>query len=291
VGCRWVYRTKFRVDGSIERYKARLVAKGFTQTEGVDFFETFSPVVKLTTVRFLLSIAISFGWFLHQLDVDNAFLNGDLDEEVYMKPPPGMLLPSPQLVCKLNKYLYGLKQASRQWNAKLTSALIQFGFTQSTTDYSLFVQKTRTAFIIILIYVDDIVIAGNNLQTIHHIKSYLNDQFHIKELGHLKYFLGLEVARSHRGLILNQRKYCLDILSEFGLTGCKPVSSPANPSIKLNNIDGDLISDPTNFRRLIGKFLYLTHTQLDISYAVQQVSQFMTAPRTSHLQAAIHILK
>lgn len=286
VNCRWVYRTKFRADGSIERYKARLVAKGFTQTEGIDFFETFSPVVKLTTVRFLLSVAISCGWFLHQLDIDNAFLNGDLDEEVYMRPPPSLLHSSTNLVCKLHKSLYGLRQASRQWNAKLTSALLHFGFTQSSADHSLFVQKTPAAFTALLIYVDDIVIAGKNIQTIAHIKSYLNDHFHIKDLGELKYFLGLEIARSQRGLVINQRKYCLDIISDFGLTGCKPVPSPANPSVKLTTTDGELVSDPTIFRKLIGKLLYLTHTRPDISFAVQQVSQFMIAPRTSHLQAA-----
>ena len=291
VGCRWVYRTKFNADGTIQRHKARLVAKGFTQTEGVDFFETFSPVVKLTTVRFILSLAVSSGWFLYQLDVDNAFLHGELNEEVFMKPPPGMRLPSPKLVCKLHKSLYGLRQSSRQWNAKLTAALINYGFTQSMADYSLFVQKTDDSFTVLLVYVDDIVLTGNNLTTINHIKAYLHSQFHIKDLGNLKYFLGFEVARSRRGLVLHQRKYCLDILSEFGLTGCKPAPTPTNSSGKINETEGNLLPDPTHYRRLVGKLLYLTHTRPDISFAVQQISQFMASPRVSHLHVAFRILR
>nr|KYP48597.1 Retrovirus-related Pol polyprotein from transposon TNT 1-94 [Cajanus cajan] len=186
-----------------------------------------------------------------------------------MKPPPGLILPSSNLVCKLQKSLYGLKQASRQWNAKLTSALIQFGFTQSPADHSLFVKHTAESFIALLVYVDDIVLTGNSLCIIDQVKDYLDNQFHIKDLGELKYFLGFEVARSNRGLVLNQRKYCLEILSEFGLTGCKPVNSPTYPSVKLNEDEGDLITDPTSFRRLIGKLLYLTNTKPDISFAVQ----------------------
>jgi len=139
--------------------------------------------------------------------------------------------------------------------------------------------------------VDDIVITGNNLTIISTIKSYLHTQFHIKDLGDLKYFLGFEVARSKRGLVLNQRKYCIVILSEFGLTGCKPAPTPTNSSVKLNETDGDLLPDSTNYRRLIGKLLYLTHTRPDISCVVQQISQFMTAPRTSHLNAAFRILR
>jgi len=187
-------------------------------------------------------------------------LHGELDEEVYMKPPPGLSFSSPTLVFKLHKSLYGLRQASPQWNVKLTSALINFGFTQSNIDHSLFMKQDVDSFTALLVYVDDIVLTGNNLGTINDLKTYLDNQFHIKDLGELKYFLGFEVARSKRGLVLNQRKYCLDILVEFGLTGCKPVSSPATPSVKLNDDDGDLLSDPTNFRILIGKLLYLTHT-------------------------------
>ncbi|WVY93987.1 hypothetical protein V8G54_033075 [Vigna mungo] len=291
VGCKWVYKTKLNAAGSIERYKARLVAKGFTQTEGMDFFETFSPVVKITTVRFLLSIVVSRKWFLHQLDVDNAFLHGDLDEEVYMKPPPGLILPEPNLVCKLHKSLYGLRQASRQWNSKLTSALLSCGFSQSTADHSLFIRKTATSFIALLVYVDDIVLTGDNMDDITTVKQFLNQKFRIKDLGNLKYFLGFEVARSQQGLILNQRKYCLDILADFGLTGCKPTHSPSNPNDKLKDDDGDILPDPTSYRRLIGKLQYLTNIRPDISFVVQQVSQFMSKPRSSHLNVVFRILK
>ncbi|WVZ10350.1 hypothetical protein V8G54_014880 [Vigna mungo] len=281
VGCKWVYKTKLNAAGSIERYKARLVAKGFTQTEGMNFFETFSPVVKITTVRFLLSIAVSQKWFLHQLDVDKAFLHGDLDEEVYMKPPPGLILLEPNLVCKLHKSLFGLRQASRQWNFKLTSALLSCGFSQSTADHSLFIRKTATSFIALLVYVDDIVLTGDNMDDITTVKQFLNQKFRIKDLGNLKYFLGFEVARSQQGLILNQRKYCLDILADFGLTGCKPATSHSNPNDKLKDDDGDILPDPTSYRRLIGKLQYLTNT----------LSQFMSKPRSSHLNVVFRILK
>ena len=135
------------------------------------------------------------------------------------------------LVCKLHKSLYGLKQASRQWNQKLTSTLLQLGYVQSTSDYSLFVKQTLSSFTTLLVYVDDVVLTGNSLVEINAVKQQLHDQFHIKDLGDLKFFLGFEVAQSKNGLILNQRKYCLEILYEFGLTGCKPANSSANASI------------------------------------------------------------
>jgi len=139
IGCHWVYKLKHKPDGTIDRFKTWLVARGFTQTKGLDYFETFSLVVKLTTVRILLALVTTSDWFIHQLDVDNVFLHGDLHEEIYMKPPPGLSLPQPNLFCKLNKSLYGLKQASHNWNKKLTSELLLIGYTQSSVDHSLFV--------------------------------------------------------------------------------------------------------------------------------------------------------
>lgn len=199
IGCRWVYKVKYKPDGSVERYKARLVAKGYTQQYGVDYQETFSPVAKMTTVRVVLALAASKGWLLHQLDVNNAFLHGDLREEIYMTPPPGIQLSGPNLVCRLRKSLYGLKQASREWNSKLTNFLLASGFVQSKTDYTLFEKVTPAYRLILLVYVDDIVLACSDIAPIQHIKSQLNTQFRIKDLGDLRYFLGIEVARSQGG--------------------------------------------------------------------------------------------
>jgi hypothetical protein len=291
IGCKWVFKLKLHADGSIERHKARLVAKGYTQTEGIDYIDTFSPVVKMTTVRTFMAIAAIQNWPLFQLDVNTAFLHGDLHEEVYMQPPPGLHLDQPDLVCKLQRSLYGLKQASRQWNAKLTETLIASNYVQSKADYSLFTKKTDVGFTAILVYVDDLVMGGTDINEINKLKALLDQKFSIKDLGSLKYFLGFEVARSDKGISLCQRKYTLDLLQDTGLLAAKPCPTPMQPQLQQHKASGEPITDPTTYRRLIGRLLYLTHSRPEISYAVSKLSQFLDAPTDAHMLAGLHVLK
>jgi hypothetical protein len=269
IGCKWVYKVKLKADGTLERYKARLVAKGYTQQEGLDYLETFSPVAKFSTVRTLLAVASAQNWSLTQLDVNNALLHGDLTKEVYMDLPPGF--PSKgetNLVCKLNKSLYGLKQASRQWFAKFSATILKQGFNQSKSDYSLFTRLQGTTFIALLVYVDDILLARNNIEAVYTLKNSLHAKFKLKDLGNLKYFLGLEVARSTKGISLCQRKYALHILSDSGMLGCKPVTTPMEQNLKLCQSDGDYLDDPSTYKRLVGRLLYLIVIRPNLSFAV-----------------------
>jgi hypothetical protein len=295
IGCKWVYKVKLQSDGTLERYKARLVAKGYNQQEGLDYSETFSPVAKFTTVRLLLAIAAAKGWSLTQLDVNNAFLHGELNEEVFMALPPGFASKgensSTQQVCKLQKSLYGLKQASRQWFAKFSSTIVKQGFIQSHSDYSLFTRTQGSSFIALLVYVDDILLASNDPQSVKALKDSLHNEFKLKDLGNLKFFLGLEVARSTKGISLCQRKYALDILTDSGMLGSKPVATPMEQNLKLSASDGIFLSDPSVYRRLVGRLLYLTVTRPDISYSVQKLSQFMSKPTTLHLTAAHRVIR
>jgi len=291
IGCKYVYKIKHRADGSIERHKPRLVAKCFTQCEGLDYFETFSPVAKMTTVRCLLALAAIHNWRLHQLDVNNAFLHGDLDEEVFMQLLLGFASKGETRVCKLNKSLYGLKQASRQWFSKFSTTLIQHGFIQSKADYSLFTKTVDSSFIALLVYVDDIILASNDSKIIDDFVVFLNTRFKLKDLGPLKFFLGLEVARSSKGIALCQRKFALDILNDAGHLVAKPAKFPMEPNVKFNATEGALLEDPTVYRRLIGRLLYLTTTRSDLTYSVHTLSQFMQSPRQPHMAAALRVFR
>jgi len=204
VGCRWVYKIKRRADGAIDRYKACLVARGFTQQEGIDYLETFSPVVKPTTVRLVLALAISTNWQIHQLDVHNAFLNGSLQEVVYMQQPTGFVdLALPTHVCCLHKSLYGLKQASRAWYTRLSDFLLSIGFRASRVDTSLFILTVNHDIFYLLVYVDDILLTGNNSTLIHHLISLLSLEFKLHNLGNARYFLGIEVIPTSMGLLIS----------------------------------------------------------------------------------------
>ena len=193
IGSKWVFSVKLCSYGSLDRYKDRLVALGNKQEYGVDYEETFATVAKMTTIRTILAIAASQSWRLHQMDVKNAFLHSDLQEEIYMKLPFGMTTSSPHDVCKLRRSLYGLKQAPRSWFEKFRSTLLSFSFTQSQYDSSLFLHTSTSGIVILLVYVDDIIITGIDCGLITKLQQLLNATFHMNDLGHLTYFLGLEV--------------------------------------------------------------------------------------------------
>ncbi|RVW53345.1 Retrovirus-related Pol polyprotein from transposon RE1 [Vitis vinifera] len=222
VGCKWIFTIKYKADGSVERFKARLVARGFTQSYGIDYQETFAPVAKLNTIRILLSLAVNQDWCLQQLDIKNAFLNGDLEEEVYMEIPPGF---------------------------------------------------------------EESMAKNQNL------KKYLSEEFEVKDLGNLKYFLGMEVARSRKGIVVSQRKYILDLLKETGMLGCKPIDTPMDSQKKLGIEKESTPVDRGRYQRLVGRLIYLSHTRPDIGFAVSAVSQFMHSPTEEHMEAVYRILR
>jgi hypothetical protein len=193
--------------------------------------------------------------------------------------------------CKLTKSLYGLKQASRQWFAKFSTTLIQHGFLQSKLDYSLFTKVQGKVFIALLVYVDDIVLASNDVDSVTQLIVFLNSKFKLKDLGTLKFFLWLEISRTSKGISLSQRKYILEILEDSGLLAAKPSKFPMETNMKLSRSSGVLLADPTSYKRLVGRLLYLTITRPDISYSVKLLSQFMDSPWQPHMDAATRVLR
>ena len=277
VGCKWVFTIKCRANGSVERYKARLVAKGHTQTHEIDYQETFAPVAKINSIRILLSLAANYDWPLHQLDVKKVFLNGDLEEEVFMGLPPGF---EKQLgshkVCRLKKSLYGLKQSPRAWFERFGKIVKGHGYTQRQADHTLFYRHSKEGKIsILIVYVDDIILTGDDHVEQERLKRVLASDFEIKDLGGLEYFLGMEFSRSKRGIFVSQWKYVLDLLSETSLLGCKAAEIPIEHNLKLQPAKPEEVKNKEQFQRLVGRLIYLSHTRLDIAFAVSVVSQFM----------------
>ncbi|TQE03277.1 hypothetical protein C1H46_011089 [Malus baccata] len=292
VGCKWIFKLKKNSDGSISRHKARLVAKGFSQEPGLDYGETFSPVIKPTTIRLILALAAHFNWSLRQLDVKNAFLHGLLHEEVYMAQPPGFEDPThPEFVCKLHKSLYGLKQAPRAWNERFTNFLPSLGFASTYADSSLFVKHIGTEIVILLLYVDDIIVTGNASSVIQQVIDSLTVEFDIKDLGNLHYFLGIQIDRIGTSFFLSQTKYIHELLQKAEMVDCKPCDTPCLPNNRLLKDDGSPFNNPAAYRSIVGALPYLTFTRPDIAFSVHQVCQFMQAPMISHYTAVKRILR
>ncbi|CAL9006084.1 unnamed protein product [Prunus brigantina] len=293
VGSKWIYKLKRHSDGSISRYKARLVAQGFSQEAGFDYEETFSPVVRHATVRIILSLAAYNHWSLRQLDVKNAFLHGELEEEVYMKQPQGFADPlHPDYVCKLRKSLYGLKQAPRAWNAKFTGFLPALGFKMSHNDPSLFVKYSDSAIVVLLLYVDDIILTGSNPQVIQEVITELGSVFELKDMGTLTYFLGLQISyKSNGDIFVSQQKYATDLLAKSGMSSCKPCPTPLKPHTQILLTDGVPLKDPKQYRSIVGALQYLTFTRPDIAHSVNTVCQFMNNPTEHHFFLVKRILR
>jgi hypothetical protein len=292
VSGKWIFKHKYQSDGTLAQHKARWVVRGFSQQYGIDYDETFSPVVKPATIRTVLSIAASRHWPIHQLDVKNAFLHGHLNETVYCQQPPGFVDPSaPDSVCLLQKSLYGLKQAPRAWYQRFAAYIRQLGFISSASDTSLFIYKDGSSIAYLLLYVDDIVLTASTSDLLQRIIAQLHSEFAMTDLGILHHFLGISVTRTTDGLFLSQRQYAVDLLQRAGMTECHPTATPVDSKSKLSASDGKPVADPSEYRSLAGALQYLTLTRPDIAYAVQQVCLFMHDPRESHLALIKRILR
>jgi histone deacetylase 1/2 len=289
---KWVFRIKLKPDGTLDRYKARWVVRGFHQRPGIDFTETFSPVVKPATIRTVLALIGAHAWPAHQLDVSNAFLHGNIQEEVYCQQPTGFHDPArPNDVCLLSRSLYGLRQAPRAWFNRFVDYVLTLGFAQSRADPSLFVRRDGTATAYLLLYVDDIILSASSTALLQDIIAHLKTEFAIKDMGPLHFFLGIDVKRRRDGFFLSQAAYARDVLERAGMVNCKPARTPAEAKSKIASSEGKLFSDPSWYRSMAGALQYLTLTRPDIAYAVQQVCLHMHEPRDSHAAMLKRVLR
>ena len=296
---KWVFRTKRGVTGEIESYKARLVGKGYAQRKGVEYEETYAPVIRHGSLRFIFALAAQHQLIIEQMDAVSAFLQGELNEELYICQPEGFEdCSQPQKVCRLIKAIYGLKQSSRVWNEKLDAALKSFGLKRCDYDPCVYFCRKYDEIIIVTAHVDDLLIFGSNQQLIDSMKKRLSSTFRMKELGKVSQYLGIRVTQTENSISLDQSHYINEILERFGMVDAKPMPTPMNVSEKLTN---DLSPKDDNekaemaqipYREAVGCLNYIAQsTRPDIVFAVNQLSRFNNNPGRKHWQAVKHLLR
>ena len=292
VGGRWVYSVKLGPDAS-EKYKARYVAKGYSQVPGVDYHETFAPTARITSVRALMQFAVQYDLVVHQMDVKTAYLNAPIDCELYVDQPEGFQIKSPsgdKLVYRLNKSLYGLKQSGRNWNTLLHSFLIENGFTQSLTDTCLYSKHVDQQVVIVLIWVDDMIVAASDDVVLCEIKDLMKTRFRMKDLGQLTWFLGIQFIHENGCIKMNQTQYLTKLLEKYNMANCKPRPTPCE--LKLN-FSSDASADcSVKYREIVGSLIYaMTCTRPDLSWIVTVLSQHLANPSEEHCVALKHVLR
>ena len=301
IGCKWVYKTKRDAAGRIERYKARLVAKGFTQREGIDYNDTFSPVSSKDSMRIIMALTSYFDLELHQMDVKTAFLNGDLKENIYMVQPPGFIERGKEnMVCKLNKSIYGLKQASRQWFLKFDQVVTAHGFVENKMDDCIYLKHKGSKFIFLVLYVDDILLASSDIQLLKETKNMLSTNFEMKDLGEAHYVLGIEITRDRKRKLLglSQKGYIERVLNRFNMEKCNKADVPVNKGDKFskdqcpkseNEIE---LMKMKPYASLVGSIMYANIcTRPDLAFIVGMLGRFQSNPGESHWVAAKKVLR
>ena len=290
-----MYAIKLDPNGE-EKYKAPFVAKGYSQAPGIDYHETFSPTVRITSVRILMQLAIQTGMVVHQMDVKTAYLNAPIDCELYIEQPEGYERKGPngqKLVCKLKKSLYGLKQSGRNWNCLLHGYLTQERFIQSLADPCVYVKSTEFGLVIAIVWVDDIIIAGSNTDVLKKAKESLMMRFKMKDLGVLSWFLSIQFKCGKDCIEMNQRKFVEKILERFNMSDCKPKAVPcelgANKTSAVNESEFENVK---LYREIVGSLIYLmTCTRPDLCYVVTYLSQHLSKPMKSHYGMAKQVLR
>jgi hypothetical protein len=254
IGTKWVFRNKLNEDGQVTRNKARLVCKGYAQIEGIDFEETYAPVARMEAICLLLAYACSKNVKVYQMDVKSSFLNGELEEEVYIEQPEGFQLSeNTDYVCKLKKALYGLKQAPRAWYSRLDKYLQQAGFRKGSADNNLYIKVSQGNILLIEVYVDDIIFGSDDDRLSQKFAKDMQSEFEMSLLGELSFFLGLQIRQSNQGIFISQTKYIREMLKRFGMEDCKPVITPMQTSCKLSKDDDSKSTDQRQYRSMIGK--------------------------------------
>ncbi|GJY35139.1 retrovirus-related pol polyprotein from transposon TNT 1-94 [Tanacetum coccineum] len=292
IGTKWVFKNKLDENGIVSRNKARLVAQGYNQQEGIDFDETYAPVARLESIRILLAYACAHDFKLFQMDVKSAFLNGFINEEVYVAQPPGFVdFEKPNHVFKLKKALYGLKQAPKAWYDRLKAFLLDHLYTMGLVDNTLFTKKRNSHIIIVQIYVDDIIFGSTCQELCDDFSKIMHDEFEMSMMGELNFFLGLQIKQLEDGIFFNQSKYVKEMLKKFGLEDSKPIKTPMSSETKLTrDEDGEPIDD-TKYRGMIGSLLYLTASHPNIMFSICLCARFQEAPKTSQLEAVKKIFQ
>ena len=291
LGCKWIFKRKMKTDGSINKYKATLVAKFYKQ-RGLDYFDTYSPITRITYIHMLIAIVALHNIEIHQMDVKTAFLNGDLNEEIYMDQLKGFIsLGQEKKVCRLVKSLYGLKQAPKQWHEKFNKVMMSNGFTINECDKCVYVKDTNNGYDIVCLYVDDMLILGSNNYIITTSKKMLFSKFNMKDLGVADVILGIKISRTSGGLILSQSHYIEKLLDKFDKDESNIARTLVDINLHLSKNIGQSISQ-LEYSRIIGSLMYIMNcTRLDIAYFISKLSRYTSNPGVDHWKEIITILR